>query len=69
MSPLQTFEIFFLFAQVLREGVEAIYALGGKPEDRQYKYVVGFTGIILALWFIVAIFERSKAQIHPVKLG
>lgn len=68
MSPIQGFEVFFLFAQVVRESIEAIYALGGKPEDLQYKCIVGFTSIIVALWFLVAIFERANPKIHPVTL-
>lgn len=69
MSPLQAFEIFFIFAQVLRNGVEAVYALAKKPTDTQYKYVVGFTSIIIGFWFLVAIFDRANAQVHPIKLG
>lgn len=68
MSPMQGFEVFFLFAQVVRESTEAIYTLGGKPENHQYKYIIGFTSIIVAFWFLVAIFERVNPKIHPVKL-
>lgn len=69
MSPLQAFEIFFLFAQVLRNSLEAIYKLADKSEDSQYKIAVGFASVIIALWFLVAIFERGNAKTHPVNLA
>lgn len=69
MSPLQAFEIFFLFAQILRNSVEAVYALAKKTTDTQYKYVVGFTSIIMGFWFLVAMFDRANPKIHPVQLG
>jgi hypothetical protein len=69
MSPLKVFEIFFIFAQILRNSVEAVYILAKKATDTQYKYVVGFTSIIMVFWFLFAMFDRLNAQIHLVKNG
>ncbi len=67
MSPLQAFEIFFIIAQVIRNSVEASYALAKKVEGVEYKSVVGFCGIIITLWFLTALLERNN--IHPVSRG
>jgi hypothetical protein len=67
MSPLQAFEIFFIVAQVVRNSVEASYALAKKVEDVEYKSIVGFCGVIIALWFLTALLERNN--IHPISHG
>lgn len=67
MSPSQGFEIFFLITQVIRNSTEAFYALTQRIEDIQYKYIIGFSALIIAFWFLTALLDHDN--IHPISQG